>query len=307
MDTSDKVIIVLRGIPGSGKTTWTLQQIEGYEPGQAVRINNDDISTMLFGKPFVGTSKKVSSLLKETRLKMIRAYLEMKDGPTDIYIDNTNLVAQVVSEYEQVAAEYGVRFVVVDHFLSVPLEHAALRDAYRKNPVGVDVIRKMHNEAKKLTPWDYKDYINVFPYQNDLSLPPTYLVDIDGTLAHKHSDRGIHDLSKVHLDSPNVGVVRAVRALIQMDQNIILMSGRSEDSREQTQRWIEEHVGYGIPLYMRKSKDLRPDHVVKYELFQSYIANKYHVLGVFEDRNQMIRLWRDRLKIPAYQVANGDF
>ena len=81
----------------------------------------------------------------------------MEDGPTDIYIDNTNLSTQVVSEYEQIAAEYGVRFVVVDHFLGVALEDAALRDAYRKSPVGADVIRKMHKEAKKLTPWQYRE------------------------------------------------------------------------------------------------------------------------------------------------------
>lgn len=304
---SDKVIIVLRGVPGSGKTTWAKEQIEGYEPGQAVRINNDDISTMLFGKPFVGKSKKVSKLLKQTRIKMLKAYLEMEDGPTDIYIDNTNLVNEVVAEYEKIALEYGTRFVVVDHFLNVSLEDAALRDAYRQNPVGHEVVRKMYNDAKKLKPWEYREYISVFPYENDPSLPSIYLVDIDGTLAHKHPERDIHDLSMVHLDSPNPGVVRAVRAIRQLDQKVILMTGRSEDSRVQTQRWIEDHVGYGIPLYMRKSGDLRPDHVIKHELFQEHIADRYHVLGVFEDRNQMIRLWRDRLKIPAYQVANGDF
>lgn len=303
----DKVIIVVRGIPGSGKTTWVKEQMSGYEPGQAVRINNDDLSTMIYGAPYVGNSKLVKKTLRKARVDLLRSFLAMEDGPTDIYIDNTNLVNQVVSEYEQIAAEYGVRFVVVDHFLDVPLEDAALRDAHRKNPVGHEVIRRMYKDAQKLSPWNYKEYMKVTPYHNDSSLPSIYLVDIDGTLAHKHPDRDIHDVSLVHLDSPNPGVVRAIRGVRQLDQKVIIMSGRSEDSREQTQRWIEDHVGYGIPLYMRKSGDYRPDHVIKHELFQENIADKYHVLAVFEDRNQMIRLWRDRLKIPAYQVAYGDF
>lgn len=307
MEDTDKVVVVVRGIPASGKTTWVTQQIEGYEPGQAVRINNDDLSTMLFGAPFINHSKRVGKILHRLRVDMLRTFLEMENGPTDIYIDNTNLINEVVSKYEQVAAEYGARFVVVDHFLSATPEEAIMRDAFRDSPVGRDVILNMYRTARKLKPWVYKEYSRVEKYDNDPSLPHIYIVDIDGTVAHKHPERDIHDLSKVRLDTPNVGVVRAVRALRQMDNTVILMTGRSEDSRKETQRWVEDHVGYGIPLYMRKSKDFRPDHVVKHEMFQENIAGKYHVVGVFEDRNQMIRLWRDRLQIPAFQVANGDF
>lgn len=303
----DKVVIVPRGIPGSGKTTWVKNAITGYEEGTAVRINNDDLSAMLF-QPWQGFFFSDISLkaLADLRISMLRTLLS-QEKISDIYIDNTNLSVRTVSDLEKVALEMGARFVVVDYFLEVDVEECIQRDALRPNPVGEEVIRKMHKYAEKLKPWNYKFSPDVEPYDNDPSLPSIIIVDIDGTLAHKHPDRDIYDATKVHMDIPNEPVVRAVRALLQMDNKVVLMSGRSNESYDQTKRWIEDHVGYGIPLFMRQAGDFRPDHIVKAELFNNHIAGRFHVLCVFDDRDQVVHLWRRRLGIPTFQVADGDF
>lgn len=151
------------------------------------------------------------------------------------------------------------------------------------------------------------EYDGIEPYDNDPTLPSIFIVDIDGTLALKHPDRDIYDYSKVHMDLPNLPVIKVVRAVRQMDGKVVLMSGRSDECRQQTKRWIEDHVGYGIPMFMRRQGDFRKDYIVKHELFQNHIAGRFHVTGVFDDRDQVIRLWRNHLMIPTFQVADGDF
>lgn len=151
------------------------------------------------------------------------------------------------------------------------------------------------------------DHDEIAPYDNDPSLPSIIIVDIDGTLALKHPDRGIFDYSKVLMDLPNTPVIMTVRALRQMGARVVLMSGRNEVCRKDTERWIEDHVGYGIPMFMRKQGDYRPDHVVKAEMFMNHIAGRFHVTAVFDDRDQMINLWRRHLMLPTFQVADGDF
>ena len=303
--STDKVVIVPRGIPGSGKTTWVLEQMEGYEDGTAVRLNNDDLSAMLYGKPF-SFSENSAETLADLRVTMLKSLLS-QDHITDIYVDNTNLSMPTVRTLEKVAQQAGARFVVVDHFLDISVEEAIERDSKRERPVGESVVRSMHTKAKKLKPWNYLPPYKIEKYENDPDLPPVILVDIDGTLAIKHPDRDIHEYHKVHMDFPNEPVIRAVRALRQMDHKIILMSGRVEDCRDVTEAWIERNVGYGIPLYMRKSGDFRQDYIVKHELFQEHIAGKYRVLMSFDDRDQVVDLWRRKLGIPTFQVADGNF
>lgn len=151
------------------------------------------------------------------------------------------------------------------------------------------------------------EYDGIKPYDNDPSLMSIFIVDIDRTLALKHPDRDIYDYSKVHMDLPNLPVITVVRAIRQMNEKVVLMSGRREECRQQTKRWIEDHVGYGIPLFMRKQGDFRKDYIVKHELFQEHIAGRFHVSGVFDDRSSVVRLWRNHLMLPTFQVADGDF
>lgn len=302
-----KTVIVPRGLPASGKSTWVLSMIEQDSNGEVVRINNDDLCTMLFGRPFVGKNKHTAELLANLRIALLKQFLT-DESITDIFIDNTNLNTRTVRELEKVTLQYGARFIVVDQFLEVPIDVCIERDAARGDrSVGPEVLRSMALQANKLQPWKYSASPEIVPYDNDPSLPPIFLCDIDGTVADKHPDRDIYDASKAHMDFPIEPVVAAIKGLLQNNHEIIFMSGRSDDSREQTQDWINRNIGYGMKLYMREYGDFRPDWIVKHELFQEHIAGKYRVVGVFDDRDQVVHLWRRRLGLHTMQVNDGDF
>jgi hypothetical protein len=61
---------------------------------------------------------------------------------------------------------------------------------------------------------------------------------------------------------------------------------------------------------MRKEGDFRPDDVVKPELLNDFLEksklNKDVILMVFEDRNIMVKKWRE-MGLTVAQVAEGDF
>jgi hypothetical protein len=58
---------------------------------------------------------------------------------------------------------------------------------------------------------------------------------------------------------------------------------------------------------MRRAGDRRKDTVVKREIYERHIAGHYTVRVVFDDRDQVVRLWRDELNLPCFQVAWGNF
>jgi hypothetical protein len=57
---------------------------------------------------------------------------------------------------------------------------------------------------------------------------------------------------------------------------------------------------------MRKTGDSRKDSVVKDELYQEYVAGKYNVFLVLDDRSSVVEFWRSK-GFPCWQVNPGDF
>jgi len=300
-----KQVFVPRGLPGSGKSTWV--DIYTGAPNVA-RISNDDLAPMLYGKPKGQDvfSKESGATLHRLRIAMLTALLE--DPAIDkVFIDNTNLSIRTVKSLYEVTRRAGAEFVVSDEFLSVPVEECIRRDARREYPVGEDVIRKMAKQAKLLKPWTNGDEPDIQPYDNEQQLPLVVICDIDGTIA-RMVDRGPYELDKVYTDERILAVTDLLESL-DAEQDIIFLSGRSEESRDATEAWLDWNLRGGKcqGLYMRAEGDNRPDWIVKYELFQAHIANKYRVRFVLDDRDQVIHLWRRQLMLPTFQVADGNF
>jgi hypothetical protein len=57
---------------------------------------------------------------------------------------------------------------------------------------------------------------------------------------------------------------------------------------------------------MRKRNDFRKDFEVKREIYEAQIANRFDVLCVFDDRQQVVDMWRE-VGLVCLQVAAGDF
>lgn len=126
------------------------------------------------------------------------------------------------------------------------------------------------------------------------------IVDLDGTIAKK-GDRDIYDYSKVHLDTPIKPVVEIIRSLINdydIYTDIIYVSGREEMCRKQTLDWIYLNVSNrstawsSVDLFMRPTGDNRCDTIIKREIYDNHIKDKYNVIAVFDDRPKVIRMWR---------------
>lgn len=134
-----------------------------------------------------------------------------------------------------------------------------------------------------------------------------FLVDIDGTVALHQGHRDPYDWRTAEGDLPNRAVVTVVKALRGAGFEIVFFSGRPESAREITLRWLDTHLGFSGLLLLRADGDYRRDAVVKRELFDNFVAGRFDVLAVIDDRRQVVDMWRLDLGLTCFQVAPGDF
>ena len=132
------------------------------------------------------------------------------------------------------------------------------------------------------------------------------VVDVDGTLA-LHSGRDPYDWRSAGADVPNEPVVMVLRALAAAGLAIVYISGRPERARNLTERWLADHVGFHGELHLRADLDGRRDAVVKREIYETHIRLRYEVVVVLDDRDQVVRMWRDELGLTCLQVTDGNF
>lgn len=139
-----------------------------------------------------------------------------------------------------------------------------------------------------------------------LSKPRAAIFDVDGTLA-LHDQRDPYDWENAASDGPNQPVIDVLRALKTAGLSIVYVSGRPEAARAITQTWLDHHVGVPGPLHLRESGDVRRDSIVKREVYENAIQLACDVVAVFDDRDQVVSMWRNELGLTCFQVAYGDF
>ena len=147
-------LIILQGIPSSGKTTWARNWVN-EDSEHRVRFNRDDIRNML-GKYWVPSRESLINAIYESFLNqaMLEGY--------DIVLDNMNLNQKTLTEIKETVEEFNkwISLSPVDlhydikyqTFFDTSLEECIARDAKRENPIGEEVIRNIYNK--------YKDIIN---------------------------------------------------------------------------------------------------------------------------------------------------
>ena len=86
------------------------------------------------------------------------------------------------------------------------------------------------------------------------------------------------------------------------------MTGRMEQARRQTELWLDANVDFTpVALLMRADDDYRPDSIVKRELYETHVKDKYDIIGVIDDRASVVRMWREELGLTVLDVAGNDF
>lgn len=306
---SDQTIKIMVGVAGSGKSTIAKAWV-AEDPDNRVRVNRDS-----FRKMITGSSKK-AILSQEMETIVTKAQTQVVEesikAGKSVVIDDTNLRARTIRTWMDLALKYGIEWDV--HVVNVDVETALKQNSLRgADKVPDEVIEKMHRnffqkgkfKVPEPTPVD-KSVDNWKTYVPDESLPQAFLVDIDGTVALMGNKRGPFDYHLANGDDLNEPVSSVVHALIRDGYEIIFLSGRSDSCRDVTQKWlIENHFG-GHELHMRKEGDQRKDSIVKHEIFWDQIAPRFQVIGCFDDRNQVVDMYRE-MGITVFQVAPGDF
>jgi hypothetical protein len=223
-----------------------------------------------------------------------------------VVLDATNLNAKPLKTKLSLASRYGATVTYLD--FPVSLETAIERDASRTRQVGADVIRGFFKRYKvdvggghlPKPPAPLPEFKRYTP---DLSKPRAFIVDTDGTVANSDGVRNPYDTSKYHLDVLNEHVGLVATAITEK-AHVIALSGRDAAYRDVTEKWWADNGLTFSEFHFRPEGDTRMDAIVKYELFVANIAPKYNVLGAFDDRPQVIRMWRT-IGVPVFDVGHG--
>jgi predicted kinase len=276
-------VILTKGLPGSGKSTWAKEQVAKY-PDRYKRVNKDDLRDMLHNGKF---SKANERSVERARDSLILLFV---DHGFDVIIDDTNLASRHLEHISQLVQ--GVAKVRVQDFTDVSIADCIKRDLQRSRSVGEKVIRDMHKRHLEMVPT---------PPEYDPELDDCIVVDLDGTLAII-SDRSPYDAARCEQDKLN----EPVASVVAKYERVLLCSGRQSEHREPTERWLMAHNIRYDQLLMRATGDNRQDSIVKEELYREHIEGRWNVLFVLDDRQQVVDTWR-RLGLTCLQVAPGDF
>ena len=135
------------------------------------------------------------------------------------------------------------------------------------------------------------------------------LIDIRRDLATKDNGKMDWDVffdpDNIDLDLPNQTVIDMANLLHSQGYLIYIFSGRSDKTEDATKDWLDKHnVSYDL-LQMRPQGLLyKPDNDLKQDWLN--VIKKDTVAMVFDDRNQVVDMWRKN-GLTTFQVADGDF
>lgn len=140
----------------------------------------------------------------------------------------------------------------------------------------------------------------------DPDLPFCLIVDIDGTLAIMDG-RGPFDTAEYETDLLDDVVAEVVASYRARGDQIIIVTGRNQDSYKACKRWFSKHKIDVDELYMRPADDpFTDDSEIKRKLYEEKIAPRFNVRFVLDDRDRVVDLWRS-LGLKVFQVEDGDF
>ncbi len=273
-------LIILKGLPGSGKSTFAQELVkQGYK-----RVNKDLLREMIDCGVW---SRDNESTILESEKVLVREFL--KQG-FNVVVDDCNFAH--TETWMNVAQASNADFG--EEFFNTPVYECIERDAKRGDKsVGSKAILNMYFKyLRKDSPWS-EDKQNAF------------IFDIDGTLARMNG-RSPYDYTKVDTDTCNQNIGMILRALRNTGLPILIVSGRKNECREMTEKWLEDN---GLPhsyLFMRQDGDNRKDSIIKKEIYEYKIEPYYNIVAVFDDRNQVVDMWRS-LGLTCLQCDYGGF
>lgn len=281
---------ILVGCPGSGKTSLA----EILECSDWVVAERDRIREELYGPGRKGNEDAVTAKQRELIGRCI------SEG-RNVVISDTNINPKTLDSLKAFVKKCGANAEVT--VLGKSLLHSDVVEANdsdhrraRGHVVPMDAINSFYSRFREQYP------LKVTKVEGKTK---AFIFDIDGTLA-KYTDRSPYDWNRVDEDQPINDVITMLHDLNDAGYEIIIMTGRDSACREKTKQWLRDH---NIPvgkLLMRKAGSNLKDSAVKHDLFHEFVDGSFNVVGVFDDRQQVVDMWRS-MGLRCYQVAPGLF
>jgi tRNA uridine 5-carbamoylmethylation protein Kti12 len=266
-------IIIMSGLPASGKSTKAKELIELY--GNYVRVNRDLLRKMLHFDKWTPLNEKVTIQVEKAIIK------EIITSGKNVIIDDTNL-GDTKNKWIDLAKSLDANWEVIE--INTPIEECIFRDLNRKESVGKHVIINMARRNKI--------------FINDL---PDVICDLDGTLCNiEHRTHFVEDVNNkdwhhffeaMSDDIPNQNVIDILSK--EKDScNIVFVSGRPDDYKQKTIDWLRKYLPFEYQtLIMRHAGDHRPDNEVKTDIANTYFK-KENIKVVIDDRpNVIVKTW----------------
>ena len=290
-----KKIILTRGIPGSGKSTWAKAWV-AESPETRIRLNWDDIRNML-GPYWVPSREHINKVMLWCAVNTA-AYC---DKPYDMVIDNMNLNPKSWKEVEEWIETYNasshatgmnVQYVLEFKDFFTPVEECIRRDAMRTNPIGEKTIKDIWRKYRHFIQTQAVErYVNNLR-PHDPNKPDCIVIDMDSTMCFNTNGRpwyGEGSTEAMINDIPNEGVVNLVKS---QGYPVVVCTGRNQDQLRVTEQWLNKHGVYPEMMFFRANNDFRTGVEVKSELMEE-ILKIYNVVAVFEDCEPIVAKFRE--------------
>ena len=154
--------------------------------------------------------------------------------------------------------------------------------------------------------------------------PPAFVCDIDGTAADcSHREHHVRKQPRdweafyegMDRDPPVEACLVVVQALIAQGITPIFLTGRPDRYMNHTRLWLVRH-GFASQsgrdevttlLHMRPEGDHCPDDEMKSRIYTEDIQPRFRVVLWLEDRDRVVRMVREDLGLPCWQVREGNF
>lgn len=311
---------ILRGTSGSGKSTYAKELQKTNSNLKVVSADNFWIDS----KGFYNFDVKK---LSESHKYCFDEFKKAVQNGFDVAVDNTNLKYSDFTKYidylilnnNQNDYIYSVNLVEISYNDLETVLKIRQNNSNGKNlPESKirDHFKLFKKDVKGMILRDYKGKISLnsldeisidLPWkswedQKELSKRPAIICDLDGTLSIFEYTNGIqlrdcYDASTSNSDIISVPVASALKGFFYTGYEIIFVSGREDIYRKSTEEFLkrvceEYEIEYNY-LHMRKAKDYRKDFIIKQEIYEKKIKENFNVLAVFDDREQVIKMWKE--------------
>lgn len=293
-----KLLRLLVGPPGSGKSTYARSMIEndGDLGAATVYVNQDSQDK-----------------------DHIRIFNEAITNNKDIIVDRMGFSKGQRARYLDIAKANGYKTKII--VLHESYETCLKRCVDRKDHPTI----KDEETAKKALHFFFTKYERVEDSEADEVIriwpegekPLAVICDLDGTLCdtnwrqHFVRREGKKDWASffagIPHDKPNKWCLDIIEKFSK-DQfiNIVYCSGRGQEYEEQTREWLHRNSAPAGHLFMRQKRDSRKDSIAKEIILDFEILTRFTPYFAIDDRLQVTQMWRKR-GITCLQCEDGNF